>query len=268
MTLGTPRLRPRLALALAFSIAAVLTAVAAPAFADATAPAAAPAPRTYRFGDWPPDLSKHGAELQGLYDKILYVTGAVFFLTEGLLLFFLWKYRAQPGKRAHYSHGHMGLEVGWTLLPVVIFVVLGVTSADMWARMKDRNLFPKDAFTVKVTGRQFEWLIRYPGKDGLFGTEDDYETINDLHVPYDKPVRVRLTAQDVIHSFFLPELRVKQDAVPGLETEIWFEASRAAKTEIACAELCGLGHYRMRGSVTIEPLPQVLNWIQTEKEDE
>lgn len=257
------------ALVLVLQGAPALAADAVPA-ASAAVPAAAPAvePLQYSFGAWPPDLSTHGGRIQEIYDWIYWATGLTFLLTEGALLWFVFAYRQQEGKKAYYFHGHTGLEIVWTLLPVVIFVTLGVKSADVWSDMKDPARFPKDSWDVHVTGKQFEWLIQYPGKDRIFGTEDDYETINDLHVPYGKPVRVRLTAKDVLHSFFLPELRVKQDAVPGMETQVWFEATRAAETEIACAELCGLGHYRMKGKLTIQSLADADKWVETEKSNE
>ncbi len=222
----------------------------------------------YSFGSWPPDLSTHGWKLQELYDLIFIITGLTFLLTEGLLILFLFQYRARPGHKAVYTHGNMYMEVAWTLIPVVVFVTLGISNAELWARLKDRNLFPKDTFDVQVTARQFEWKIQYPGPDGRFGTDDDPDyIINELYVPYDKPVRVRLTSEDVLHSFFLPELRVKQDAVPGMMSEIWFEATRPANTEIACAELCGLGHYRMKGEVKIRSLEEVEAWIEEELSD-
>ena len=104
---------------------------------------------------------------------------------------------------------------------------------------------------AEVTGRQFQWMIRYPGLDGKFRTADDLFTINDLHFVKDQKTLIHLQSKDVLHSFFLPALRIKQDAVPGLKIAVWFDADQAGHYELVCAELCGWGHGRMRGNVTV-----------------
>jgi cytochrome c oxidase subunit 2 len=133
---------------------------------------------------------------------------------------------------------------------------------------------PEDAMIVEVTGMQFQWVFRYPGPDGEFGETDtalvngatgnfigldrsgagadDIVTVNDMHVVQNQPVRVFIRSMDVIHDFHLPHFRVKQDAVPGLTVENWFTPIRTGRFEVACAELCGLGHYRMRGFLTVD----------------
>ncbi len=152
---------------------------------------------------------------------------------------------------------------------VFLFKALG-----LWAQVT--SAAPPDAFVVEVTGQQFAWNIRYPGPDGVFGktdvklvdpaalnfigldrtdpaAQDDVTLQNQLFLPEGRPVRVRIRSLDVIHSFFLPDFRVKQDAVPGMTTETWFVPRQAGTFEIACAEHCGLGHYRMRGQLTVVP---------------
>ena len=104
--------------------------------------------------------------------------------------------------------------------------------------------------------------------DGQFGTADDVSTINQLHLPLGQPIMVNLSSKDVIHSFFVPEFRVKQDAVPGLPTRIWLEPIKQGQYEIRCAELCGLGHYRMKGFVTTEPLSDFQKWLVEAKANE
>ena len=111
--------------------------------------------------------------------------------------------------------------------------------------------FPEDALTLKVVAKQFEWNVTYPGADGVLGTADDFTVRNQFHIPANEPVVVRLESEDVIHSFFIPELRVKQDAVPGMTIPIWFMATQPAELQIACAELCGPNHWSMAASVTI-----------------
>jgi cytochrome c oxidase subunit 2 len=107
-------------------------------------------------------------------------------------------------------------------------------------------------YSVEVTGRQFEWRLRYPGEDGILGTKDDLFDVNELHVPVGEEVLVSLKSADVLHSFFLPNLRVKQDAVPGMKIPVWFRAMKEGEYDIPCAELCGWGHYKMKGRLVVE----------------
>jgi cytochrome c oxidase subunit 2 len=106
---------------------------------------------------------------------------------------------------------------------------------------------------ARVTGRQFEWRIAYAGEDQKLGTQDDVHTVNDLHVPVNEEVVLQIESQDVLHSFFLPHMRVKQDLVPGMKQFVWFQANKTGAYDIVCAELCGWGHYKMRGRLTVEP---------------
>jgi cytochrome c oxidase subunit 2 len=147
----------------------------------------------------------------------------------------------------------------WTIVPAVICVVLALLSRATWADIKQH--IPKDGVQIEVTAEQFAWNIRYAGPDNQIGTADDVLTLNQLHFPVGQPVVVTLHSKDVIHSFFLPEFRVKQDAVPGLSTRIWFEGTRTGHWEISCAELCGLGHYRMKGFVTVETPEEFHKWL-------
>ena len=108
---------------------------------------------------------------------------------------------------------------------------------------------------AEVSARQFEWRIRYPAPGKVLQDTpqpDDLYTVNDLHVPAGKPVVIRLKSEDVLHSFFLPHLRIKQDAVPGLVIPVWFQCDKVGQQELVCAELCGWGHYKMRGQLTAQ----------------
>jgi len=221
----------------------------------------------YKFGSFPKGLSTYAGEIDALHDTIFVITGLVFLVTEGLLLFFMWHYRERPGHKATYTHGHMGLEVAWTLFPIVVFVFLGIYSIRLWNRIKDPSYFPtENVFEVRVVAQQFEWHIFYPGPDGKLGTKDDIEVTNELQVPINRPVLVHLTSKDVIHSFFLPEMRLKQDAVPGMEVKVWFQPTDFANLEIACAELCGLGHYRMRGILKVVHPDALTKWLKEQEE--
>ena len=102
-----------------------------------------------------------------------------------------------------------------------------------------------------MTARQFQWVMRYPGPDGKLHTADDLHIVNDLHFVKGKPALIYLKSSDVLHSFFLPQMRIKQDAVPGLTIPVWFDSDTAGQYELVCAELCGWGHYKMKGNVTV-----------------
>jgi cytochrome c oxidase subunit II len=207
----------------------------------------------------PENVSTYGGQIDGLFRLILWITGVIFVIVEALLIFFIIRYRHREGRRAHYTHGSNRLEVIWTIVPAVICVVLALLSRRSWADIKQN--MPKGAMHVEVTAEQFAWNIRYPGPDGNLNTPDDVVTLNQLHFPVGRALIVTLHSKDVIHSFFLPEFRVKQDAVPGMTTRIWLEATRTGHWEIACAELCGLGHFRMKGFVTVETPEEFERWL-------
>ena len=208
----------------------------------------------------PENVSTFGEEIDYLFYVIYYITGAVFILVTVLMLLFLILYRRREGRRARYSHGNTALEITWTVIPAVILVVLAFMSASTWGKVK-RHAPPSD-FQVQVTAKQFNWEIVYPGPDRKFGTEDDFQTENDIHVPINKVVHVVLKSKDVIHSFFLPNLRLKQDAVPGRDILVWFEATKPGKYELPCAELCGFGHSGMRGWLYVDTPEQFEKWVK------
>ncbi|MBI2000325.1 MAG: cytochrome c oxidase subunit II, partial [candidate division NC10 bacterium] len=185
----------------------------------------------------PENVSTYGGEVDFLFYLIYYITGATFLLVTVTMLTFLIVYRRREGRRATYSHGNTTLEIIWTIVPAIILVVLSFMSQASWARIKSHA--PPGDVEVQVTSKQFNWEMTYPGPDGKFGTADDVTLENQLHVPVGKVVRVHLRSKDVIHSFFLPNLRLKQDTVPGREILAWFQATKAGKYEIPCAELCG-----------------------------
>jgi cytochrome c oxidase subunit 2 len=209
----------------------------------------------------PETVSTFGPAIDSLYYVILWITGIVFFATEITLVYFLVKYRHKEGRKAEYIVGNHKAEVIWTITPFVIVVGLALYSKGLWDEIRDPSLIPADAYTIDVIAKQFEWNATYPGPDGQLGTGDDFVARNALHIPVDQPIRVNLQAEDVIHSFFLPEFRVKQDAVPGMNTPVWFEATRTGEFTLACAELCGLGHYRMKGSITVHSQAEFDAWL-------
>jgi len=206
----------------------------------------------------PEDVSTYGQEIDALFYLIYYITAATFVLVTVLMIVFLVKYRAREGRRAVYSHGNTTLEIIWTIIPAAILVVLSFMSAATWAKVK-RQVPPSD-FEIQVTAKQFNWEVFYPGADGKLGTEDDVKFDNDVHVPVNKPIRVHLTASDVIHSFFIPNLRFKQDAVPGRMVLTWFEATKPGQYELPCAELCGFGHSGMKGWLHVHTAEDYAKW--------
>jgi len=208
----------------------------------------------------PENISTFGPGIDQLFYLIYYITGATFVIVTGLLLAFLVMYRHQDGRRAVYSHGNSTLEIVWTIVPALILVLLGLMSKSKWDEIK-RHAPPADV-QVRVTAKQFNWEVLYPGPDGKFETADDQQIDNDVHVPVGKVVRVLLRSKDVIHSFFVPVLRLKQDALPGREIVVWFQATKPGEYEIPCAELCGFGHSGMKGNLIVHDAAGYDAWLK------
>jgi cytochrome c oxidase subunit 2 len=232
---------------------------------------------------WLPSLASNRGAIDRSMWWTLVVTGVVFIVTNLLLAWFAYRYQAREGTAAAYWHDNSRLEWTWTLVTAGIMLVFTVNALSLWAQVTGPA--PAGALVVEVTGQQFAWNVRYPGKDGIFGrtdpkqvdtaafnfigldrsdpnAADDLMLQNQLFLPEGQPVRVRLRSLDVIHSFFLPNFRVKQDAMPGMTSETWFVPTKAGTYEIACAEHCGLGHYRMRGTVTVVPAAELEKTLQ------
>jgi cytochrome c oxidase subunit 2 len=209
-----------------------------------------------------------GAEVDHLFILILWITGIVFIGTQIALVWALWKFPAAEGRRAQYFHGSQRLEVIWTIIPAAILVFIALYQMGAWTAIKFRTAMPKVQPHAEVVARQFQWKIRYPGPDGRIGTADDLHAVNDLRFVKDRPVVINLRTEDVLHSFYLPNFRVKQDAVPGLVIPVWFDADEATPAgrpfDLVCAELCGWGHTKMRGQVTIyETQREFDEWMES-----
>ena len=238
----------------------------------------------------------HGGQIDSLigwthiFMLVLFVGWGVFFS------YVLLRFRKSRNPVAHYpgmkSHATSVVEGGVLLVELVLLFAFSIP---LWAARVDHIPSEKEALVVHVTAEQFAWNVRYAGHDGLFGktdiklidvqqnplgvdrsdaaAKDDVTTLNQLYLPANMPVIVKLRSKDVIHSFGVPEFRVKQDAIPGLTIPIWFvpnvtTAEMRTRTgnpefvyEIACAQLCGLGHYRMRGFVTVLPADEFKKWL-------
>jgi cytochrome c oxidase subunit II len=211
--------------------------------------------------------------------------GIVFVAAQVFLGLFAWKYRDRKAATpARYSHGNNTLEIAWTVLTLILFVGLNLMSSSIWASERFDPAKP-GALQVEVTGMQFAWYFRYAGPDGKFGAtkpelvdpsaggeaavgldtsdlaaKDDIVS-GTMFVPVNREVEVILRAHDVIHSFFVPAMRFKQDAVPGLAIHMHFTPIASGDYEIACAELCGLGHYKMHGMLKVVSQEEFDKWM-------
>lgn len=210
--------------------------------------------------DWwlPENVSTFGRDIDWLFHLIYYITGITFILVFATMLAFIVMYRDRPGRKARYTHGNTTLEIVWTVVPALILVILTLLSVPAWSKIK--MTMPDTDFTVQVTAKQFNWQVTYPGADGKFGTADDKMLLDEMHVPVNKVIRVILKSQDVIHSFFVPQFRIKQDAVPGHEIRVWFDVLKPGKYEWPCAELCGFGHSGMRGWIYVHTPEEYQKW--------
>ena len=226
---------------------------------------------TYYFTkEWLPPLVSDRKEIDAAIAITLLVTGVVFIATNLLLAYFGWRFQDREGAVAEYWHDNHKLEWTWSLITAGILAMFLFSALSLWAKVQSAP--PADAMLIEVTGQQFAWNVRYPGPDGRLGrtdhavatqenpiglvaddpaSKDDVILLNNLYLPKDRPVRVSLKSMDVIHSFFLPHVRVKQDAMPGMTIETWFVPRQAGEFDLACAEHCGLGHYRMRGQAHV-----------------
>jgi cytochrome c oxidase subunit 2 len=231
----------------------------------------------------PVEASTHAGEIDQMIVLVHWLMLLLFVGWGAFFVYVLVRFRKSANPTASYTGAHgkisKGLEVAVAAIEIVLLVFFAIPA---WARRV--NAFPSEsqAFTVRVVGEQFAWNVQYPGKDGRFGrtdpklvsadnplgldrtdpnAKDDITTINQLNIPVDRPILVHLSSKDVIHSFGLYEMRVKQDAIPGLDIPVWFIPNRPGEYEITCSQLCGLGHYRMRGFVTVQKQPDFDTWM-------
>lgn len=244
-------------------------------------------------GWWlPKNVASYGGGIDALFYLILAITSFFFVLTEAILVYGMLKFIARPGEKSIYTHGHHRLETLWTIIPGVILFFLALWQVNVWAEVKFQKNMPKPDRNVQqmeVTARQWEWRVRYPSPERIaawdrdeklaetFGRDvhaDDVHAVNEIHVWQGSKVLVHLNTRDVLHSFFLPNLRIKQDALPGKTIPVWFEATESNTVrregrwvdgidpnsgqpahdylwELACAEFCGTRHSFMRGRLFV-----------------
>lgn len=236
----------------------------------------------------PVNASTHGGQIDQLMLYMHWLMAILFLGWGAFFIYTLVRFRRKRHEQADYhgvkSHASSYLEVA---VVVVEFALLIGLAIPIWTRKVEAFPPSEEAFHVRVVAEQFAWNIHYPGADGVFGrtdwklidkvinplgldmtdtfAQDDITMINQMHLPVHTPIILHLSAKDVIHSLYLPQMRVKQDAIPGMEIPIWFEATmptpEGERWEIACAQLCGLGHYRMRGVYRIHDQAGYEAWM-------
>jgi cytochrome c oxidase subunit 2 len=203
----------------------------------------------------PPADSKQAVKIDEVYWFVTIICVAIFALVAGVSLYAVWKFRAAPDDPDDGApiHGHTGLEVVWTAIPAVLVTAITVYSGVVLTQVED---IPKDHRVVEVTGQQFAWSFHYPDADVTSGQ---------LALPVDEPVELKLTAKDVIHSFWVPEWRMKKDAVPGVETNLVITPTKEGTFTVVCTELCGLGHATMRAQALVLSSSGFDKWLSDEK---
>jgi cytochrome c oxidase subunit 2 len=249
----------------------------------------------------PPAASAHAGEIDQMMVLVHWLMLVLFVGWGAFFLYVLVRFRRGANPRASYlgAKGKLskGLEVAVAIVEVVLLVFYAIPA---WAKRVQNLPSETEAVVVRVVGQQFAWEVHYPGPDGKFGrtdvklvsadnplgldrsdpdAKDDFNSENQLHVQVNRPVLVHLSSKDVIHSFGLYEMRVKQDAVPGLQIPVWFiptvtTAEMRARTgkadydyEIACSQLCGLGHFRMRGFVVVDSADDYQKWMADQEKE-
>lgn len=203
-------------------------------------------------GWWLPEMvSSYGQGVDDLFFFILLLVGIFFVLTEGVFIYCVLFFTRSREKKATFTHGSHKLEMLWTFIPAVLLLLIAFKQMDSWSDIKFDSKRPESAPIARVWAAQFDWHIQYPGKDGVFDTQDDIDNPFEFVVPVGTDVVFDLRSRDVIHSFFVPEFRLKQDAMPGMEIPVWFNVDKIGEYDLICAELCGWGHYKMAGRVKV-----------------
>ncbi len=223
---------------------------------------------------FPEGISEHAPKIDAQFMRTLVVVGIAFTSAQVALGYAVMRFGRKGNARAVYSHGNNKLEVTWTVITGIVFVVLAVLGQRVWASLH-LTAAADNAAKIEVVAQQFQWNFHYSGADGVFGRTEaryiddsalnfvgldpadpagkDDAQLTTLVIPLDRPVELTLRSKDVIHSFFVPALRFKQDSVPGMSIKVHFTANKVGKYEIPCAELCGSLHYNMKSNMLVVP---------------
>jgi cytochrome c oxidase subunit 2 len=237
----------------------------------------------------PPQASTHAGDIDQMISLTHWLM-LVMFVGWGLyFVYVLFRFRKGGNPKASYEGAHgkfaKGTEIAVVIAEMVLLLIFAIPA---WAK-RVADLPPENqAVVVRLVAQQFAWNIHYAGPDGKFGrtdpqlvsaenaigldrrdpdAKDDVTTINQLNLPVDRPILVQLSSLDVIHSFAIYEMRVKQDVVPGLRIPVWFIPNKVGAYEIACSQLCGLGHYRMRGFVNVQSAADFQKWMDDQEKE-
>lgn len=238
----------------------------------------------------PVDASQHGPEIDNLIVMVHWLMLVLFVVWGAYFLYAIYRFNARRNPKASY-HGaqtHVSTygEIGVAIIEVLLLVAISIPAWYHWTHIPDNM---KNAEEVRVVAEQFAWNVQYPGPDGIFGRrdikfvsstnplgldpndpngKDDIVTLNQLHLELNRPVIIHITSKDVIHSFKLPVMRSEQDAIPGMDVPIHFTPvlsnDNGDRWEIACAQLCGLGHYRMRGQLFVHSHDEFVKWMKAQ----
>lgn len=243
----------------------------------------------------PEAASVHGKKTDFLFWVSMGIISVAFFLTNILLFFFPFMYQYKEGNSAYFYPHNDKLEIVWTIIPAVVMAGLVLTGYMLWSDITSPA--PKEAVEVEIMGKQFNWQVRYGGRDGKIGKYDfrkidetnsmgmDFSDVRcmddfiprEIHLPKGQPVLLKIRARDVIHSVFMPHFRVKMDAVPGMPTQFWFTPDISTKEmreklgnpnfnyELACTEVCGSGHFAMRMIIIVEEPEEFQKWASEQK---
>lgn len=253
----------------------------------------------YRKDFLPEASSVHGRETDYWFWVSMTVITVAFFVVNTLLFFFSFKYRYNKNVRATFYPHNNKLELIWTVIPAIVMAGLVFSGLLVWNKVMDEA--PEDAEVVEIMGKQFGWQVRYPGVDdntlgdysyklmddangNIFGIDftdensfDDFTNETEMHIPKGKPVLIKIRARDVLHSVFIPHMRVKMDAVPGMPTKFWFYPDKSTEEmraelgnpdfnyEIACTEVCGRGHFAMKLKLVVEEQDEFEKWKKEQK---
>jgi cytochrome c oxidase subunit 2 len=220
------------------------------------------------WGLWfPHDVSTHGIGMDRLFDLIMYMVAVTFVLTEVALVWCIFRYHEKVPGKSLFTHGSHKLEMIWTAVPAVLLLVIAFAQIGTFKQIKFESHWPQggpysaEKPIAHVIAYQFAWLMRYPDANGNFDSVDVVESPFDFVIPVDTDIMFHLKSRDVLHSFFLPNLRLKQDAVPGMTIPMWFKATQVGEYDLICAELCGWGHYKMAGKLIVKSKADYDSWL-------
>lgn len=212
---------------------------------------------------FPESASSFAGDIDGLFWLITGIVGVWFILAEGVLFYFIFKYRKKDGVKAQYVAGETKKEKNWITYPHLLVILCDIVlvwgAVVVWNKVKIHQ--PEPDHTIRAISQQWAWTFVHPGPDNKLDTDDDIALVDELHIEKDAIYRFELTSRDVVHSFSVPAFRLKQDAVPGRTIMGWFKPTRTGQFDIQCAEMCGIGHGLMVAQLFIESKEDHQKWM-------